>query len=54
MSVKVLAPLVKGQVPRLRPELRLLKVESDSPLGDMNVFFFVFFCFEGLLRLCAQ
>ena len=32
---------------------RLSKVESDSPLGGMNVFF-VFFCFEGLLRLCAQ
>ena len=31
---------------------RLSKVESDSPLGGMNVF--LFFCFEGLLRLCAQ
>ena len=32
---------------------RLSKVESDSPLGGMNVFL-LFFCFEGLLRLCAQ
>ena len=32
---------------------RLSKVESDSPLGGMNLFLFVF-CFEGLLRLCAQ